>query len=84
MKAIILKFQIFFLGFECVLVQKFLIQTLFSVLFLSEGRLSYPLFGDMIILCVGKIIKKDKLNIDHYILDITSALLYIATFQRLT
>ena len=28
-----------------------LIQTLLSVLFYTEGRLSYPLSGDMIILC---------------------------------
>ena len=40
-------------GFECVLVQMFLIQTVSACYFISEGRLSYPLSGDMIILCVG-------------------------------
>ena len=32
--------------------QMLLIQTLFSVLFYVRRRLSYPLSGDMIILCV--------------------------------
>ena len=46
---------LFFWGFECVLVQDFLMQTLSACYFISEGRLSYPLSVDMIILCVGYI-----------------------------
>ena len=40
-------------GVECVLVKLLLIKTLTGYYFVLEGRLSYPLSGDMTILCAG-------------------------------
>ena len=51
MKAIFLSFGDFSGGFECVLIQLLLIQTLSACNFISEGRPAYPLSGDMNILC---------------------------------
>ena len=51
MKVIFFKFQRFFWGFQCVLVQMLLIQTLQRAsLYQKEA---YPLSGDVIILCIG-------------------------------
>ena len=52
MKTIFSSFRDLSGGFECVLVQLLLIQTLESN-FIPERRPSYPLSGDMIFLCVG-------------------------------
>ena len=57
LKVIFLSFRDFSRGFECVLVQMLLIQTLFSVLFYIRRKviLSQLLYGDLVILCAGQI-----------------------------
>ena len=52
MEAIFFKFQRFFQGFLVCFVQMLSIQTLSACYFISEERLSCPVSGDMIILCV--------------------------------